>query len=604
MTQTTDTVQTRPALSYDKTDFIAAFAILLFGIEFVNLLQYERGLFTSVFCILFVIGALLYTKARLGKLNAAAWVGAVAITALAPSFFLFDNNVIKGWGVFFLCIAVPYWFLRIFGCRPNAQIESLSGFDLLKALLIIPFANFVRIFPSVFNSKKEVRGGKKIFYVLLGLAIALIPAVIVLSLLIEADGAFKNLTDILFKDFGDVVVSYILPLIFGVPVAMYIFGMAFGTSKNPLPTVLKEESCRKAAKRMHFVPTLAVCTSMIPLILIYLLFFFSQTGYFLSAFSSIVPEGLSTAEYAVNGFFEICGVSAVNAVLIFLLSVFGKQKEDGTTATAVRILNTVFSVLTLALIATAMSKLVLYIRTYGLTIKRVCATWFTVILAIIFILLIVKQIAKKFNFVRAAVITFCAMFFVLTYVNPDAITAKHNVDRYLADPTQRLDVSMISNDLSGSAYPFLEKAYETADDTLKAEISNAFVKYVSEDSDFVKDFRAFNLSRYYTEKQAERLGFKAFCRGIYVTVEDDNKLTYSLGWSAKNASGVISSADGEPLPSGKTFFEELPVNTSFVTVFLYGKSGNVLMEKDLRLSEEGLAYIRVSDDYIYQSYTD
>lgn len=51
------------------------------------------------------------------------------------------------------------------------------------------------------------------------------------------------------------------------------------------------------------------------------------------------------------------------------------------------------SIFTLILIATAISKMVMYISVYGLTQLRFYTTWFMLLLAVIFVMIIVKQSA-------------------------------------------------------------------------------------------------------------------------------------------------------------------------------------------------------------------
>ena len=56
-----------------------------------------------------------------------------------------------------------------------------------------------------------------------------------------------------------------------------------------------------------------------------------------------------------------------------------------------RILNVVLSVLTLLLIVTAMSKLVMYIDVYGLTVNRILPQTFMIWMAVVYAAMILRQ---------------------------------------------------------------------------------------------------------------------------------------------------------------------------------------------------------------------
>ncbi len=68
------------------------------------------------------------------------------------------------------------------------------------------------------------------------------------------------------------------------------------------------------------------------------------------------------------------------------------------------------SLFTVLLIAIAISKLVMYIDIYGLSVTRVYAAWFIVLIAIFFVLVILREFMPEFRFYTIFSVAFCIMF--------------------------------------------------------------------------------------------------------------------------------------------------------------------------------------------------
>ena len=100
---------------------------------------------------------------------------------------------------------------------------------------------------------------------------------------------------------------------------------------------------------------------------------------------------MTYAEYARHGFFELCAVTAINLAVIFaakLLSQEGRGK-------LLRIEVILLSVFTLALTVIDLSKMVLYIQSYGLTRLRIYTSIFMVFLFIVFLIILLRQVRLR-----------------------------------------------------------------------------------------------------------------------------------------------------------------------------------------------------------------
>jgi hypothetical protein len=124
-----------------------------------------------------------------------------------------------------------------------------------------------------------------------------------------------------------------------------------------------------------------------------------------------------------------------------------------------RILAGIISLFTLILIATALSKMVLYINAYGMTRNRVLATWMILFLAVIFILSLIQVFCKKFPIAMAILVTCVVFALVLFLPNIDGMIANYNVDAYLSGDLSSVDVEALC-DLDYAAVPALSRLEE------------------------------------------------------------------------------------------------------------------------------------------------
>ena len=386
----------------------------------------------------------------------------------------------------FLIFSYPLFYLLAFGSEDGRVGDGLF-FDMIKAVFVMPFASFVSVFPAIVSPLRGKKAGKLICYVLLGIVIAFVPAAIVTALLTSADPAFSNMiSDIIGTVFGNDLSEIILNiwlLIFSIPVSMYLFGMVFSNLEKHCPDVLSGENKKK----------LISSAAKVPVLVVYLLFFVSQLGYFVSAFGNMVPEGYTAAEYARRGFFELCAVASINLAVAFFASALAKRSSEKPEM-PVRILNSVLSLFTIVLIATAMRKMLLYIGMYGFTPLRVMTSWFMILLALIFILVTVKQIKPAFNAVGISFAAAVVMFAVLCLSDLDARVVQANVWLYQTGQLETCDTNAFS-DLSDSAMPYVIPLLSDSDPETAADARNLLEKRLSEMSGRDESWKVYSPGR-------------------------------------------------------------------------------------------------------------
>ena len=209
----------------------------------------------------------------------------------------------------------------------------------------------------------------------------------------------------------------------------------------------------------RFVPASAAAFSAVPLCVLYVIFFFSQASYFLSAFASRLPaDTASYAAYARQGFFQLCIVAVIDLAVIIGMNLFSKVGENGKKSGALKAMTVTLCVFTVLLIITAVSKMGMYISVYGLTRLRFYTSWFMLLLGVLFIGIIISVACEKFNLSKFAVTAFTVMFAALSFSDADRLIAEYNIGRYLDGSLSSVDITMFS-ELSADAVPAAEKLY-------------------------------------------------------------------------------------------------------------------------------------------------
>ncbi len=406
--------------------------------------------------------------------NKISLIFGISLLLLNLGIFFTENTAIRLTILAISTLGFPYFVLLISGNSSEKYPSSLFPLELLKAVLVMPFGSLGSSIEAISQNKKSGKIGKGLLMVFLGLAIAFIPCVIVILLLSYDEGFNQMLDKVLDFGFSDVPVI-LKNIILAFPMALLLFGMLYSGKSHRFSDVLNEEKCKKTQDIMGFAPSLLCVSAVIPFVFVYILFFVSQLDYYLSAFGGKLPDGMTYASYAKNGFFQLCAVSVINFVIIICISVFGKKRE-GRVPISIRIVNAVFSLATLILIATAFSKMVIYIDAYGLTLLRVLPSSFMVFLSVVFLMMLVKQLFGKANVIIAALISAILICGILAFADVDGVIAKYNTDRYLAGELEHFEVGMLT-DLGDSGIVQLERIAKNAQDKEVRDEAQELIEY-------------------------------------------------------------------------------------------------------------------------------
>lgn len=394
-------------------------------------------------------------------------MAAVAI-AFSASLILSSNSFLY-WLAYVFALATYCAFVyRVCG---NSVRDGFSGFiaaDYFNAVFSAPFASVQCAWKAAFSGEAAGKLKKTLIKILCGIAVAVIPTAIVGGLLSYDDGFNKIMGKIFDFDMGTIF-GHIGSMLIGFLVGMYLFGLYVSSVDKYTQGALTEEILSEKLKKMRIAHVLTVAVASVPLLFVYVVFFISQWQYYVSGFTGVLPEEFSYAEYAREGFFQLCAVAFINLAVIIIIGLLAKRREENTPV-LIKIITVVFSLFTLVLISTAISKMAMYIGSYGLTQKRVYSTCMMVVLAVVFVLIILKQFIPKIAVAAFSLAASVLLFAVLSLGNIDAVIAGYNVDRYIDGSLPTVDIEAM-DDLGDAAIPELVRLANYMDEKNGTDIS-------------------------------------------------------------------------------------------------------------------------------------
>ncbi len=385
--------------------------------------------------------------AKSGRVTPLSVVAALLVLGMGAVFLCTTNGSVRFFaGVLGFLLGLLGFDSLVRG-KTIGNRQTLGGFYAAASSLDNLDIAVKSLFSNENGDKKAV--GK----VLIGLLCSLPVLAVVVPLLMSSDYAFRGLMDNLFSD----ALSTILKVAFGVMLAVPV--TAYGFSLKYRRTATLKESRFTGIESVYLVSFLSVIS------LCYLLYLFSQLAYFFSAFRGFLPQGdITVSQYARKGFFEMCTIAVINLVLVLGTFLLAKKKE-GKVSGAVKAVTTFIAGFTLVIIATAISKMVLYIDSFGMTVLRLTTSAFMVFLTVVFISVVLRIYLRRVNVVKTALFTAGLVVLVLGVGNVEAICARYNYEAYMHCQLETVDVQAMY-ELGDEGLPYVAKLTYCVDEAV------------------------------------------------------------------------------------------------------------------------------------------
>jgi hypothetical protein len=321
--------------------------------------------------------------------------------------------------------------------------------------------------------------------VLLGLVLALPVVVLLGALLSSADTVFATILDNLIAIQPDAALQHVLFWAACTLLAAgYLNALVGGGSASRRPLV--------AAQQAPALGITVVATMLTLVNLLFLLFVVVQIRYLFGG-QAIVLEttGLTLAEYARSGFFELVTVSSLSLSLL-LGADWVLHGESAAGRRLFRQLAGVSLGLLLIMTASALERMRIYVTEFGLSEIRLFATAFMIYLAILFAWFawtVLRGRRRRFAF--GGVTLGFAMLAALHVLNPDAVIARANLDR--AVDGYRFDPGYVTRTLSADAVPVVLSRVSALEPPHRCVVAEVLLDRWA--GDRASDWRSWNWSR-------------------------------------------------------------------------------------------------------------
>lgn len=333
-------------------------------------------------------------------------------------------NAAEGWWLFFWHGFASYWVL----CRAGLLVEGTTGyafvFDAFWAAAMPVREFFLRLRTLVralnglrLNSRRSYAEKQQFALTLLCLLCAAPVLLGAVQLLSGADSGFAQLVDgmrwELRLTFSARLQEQLLYFALSLPVGAWLYGLVGGAARRSSAACTGADM-RAAGECVRFMPCAAAEIILGAFCLLYGLFFAVQANYLFGAFLGRLPAGFSAAQYARQGFFELCGILTLNFALLTACARLAAKPVR--TRPLLRGLCVGLMAECLLFCVTVAGKLGLYIVLFGFTPRRLLSFWAVLVFAAAAVLSAAtllrpqKAISKLVWFAAASFAALCFLY--------------------------------------------------------------------------------------------------------------------------------------------------------------------------------------------------
>ena len=303
------------------------------------------------------------------------------------------------------------------------------------------------------------------------------------GLLVAADAVFEKLvTDVLGFDLAEVLNHLFLVILF----AWISAGLLWAALLSPVPEQIE---LRRPGVLSLGIVEVGIVLGLLDAL--FLAFVVIQVRYLFGGARTVVEGvGLTYAEYARRGFFELVAVTAL-ALPLLLLAHWLLRSENRAHERVFRVLSGLMVALLFVVVASALQRMRLYVGEFGLTELRFFTTAFMAWVASVlawFVLTVL--LGRRDRFAFGALLAGFAAIALINLVNPDALIARVNLERM--EEGERFDASYLTL-LSADAAPVLLDALPRLENADRRTVEEDLRARWNEKTE--ADWRTWNLSR-------------------------------------------------------------------------------------------------------------
>jgi hypothetical protein len=431
------------------------------------ILQPTPGLSVPVFIILQFISIYYVIRNRAEVQNKKGILMMIPIFILALNYLISGNTMFRSTNYIVILLLYNTMILILSNELSIKTIGFGFIFNILCNIFVplfkfkVPFKWFSFLHKNSFANKYKFKP------VLLGILVSIPIVFFLIIMLSSADMIFSakisGISDWFSKLFNFLLMY---KFVIGVFAGLYLFGLLY--------LIFEREDIQKDSKLMDELNNLiqhkkikgdsTVFNILLASILtVYTFFIIIQFKYLFAGAN--LPNGLNYSEYARRGFFELVFLSVLNITLI-LLTVYLLHEQIYVNKIKWSQITKIFLIylcfITIILLVSSFYRMMLYNNEYGFTRLRVLVYTFLIFEAIGLFITFKFIMKPDFNIIAIYSIIGLIYYLSLNIMQIDYIIAKNNIDMYLANETQSIDIDYLMS-LSVDVTPQIMRLIESSE---------------------------------------------------------------------------------------------------------------------------------------------
>lgn len=461
--------------------YLISFALILGML--VDYLFYGKpvGVSFFVFILILIFFSLILTRKFQQKLFKTQYLLLVPTVLFSAMVFYRSSPFLTFFNILFSLFLISLFFTLF--SEKNLLDFSFSRYLISPLSFVLnSFKKSARVINRIINQNQTRRklGPPEFKSAIRGIIISIPILAIFIWLLSSADIVFQKYLDRLLVINIDIEIVLRI-LIVSVASCFFIgvFAKAFAPFRDKSLTGFannKSENSLTKNNQTKFLDSIESSIVLGSVGLLFLVFIVIQFFYLFGAKEYVwgIERYITYSEYAKKGFGELIAVSIISFFLIYAIDKFGKRENLGQKK-LFKILSSALVFEIFVIMASAFSRLSLYVDGYGYTFSRLLAFAFLIGLGLIFLIFLCKILLEKKEslFFYSAFWLIILFFIGINILNPDAFIARENIKRYVQKNQQweGLDVRYLTR-LSDDAVPEIVKIFNTnIDEGIKAKMS-------------------------------------------------------------------------------------------------------------------------------------
>jgi len=341
------------------------------------------------------------------------WVLLIFMAAFSMSFVFFNNGFLLFLNVVSIMAVSGIQLALASGCCDSKSDKSVF-FAAVHNIFAKPFMGIVAFIRGIFKKREASPKRKLAIGIVVGILAALAVTIPVIVLLASADAMFSRLVEKVFAldSFGELVGR----------IAVFIAVLIFAGSIFTSALTKRMPRDRASAKRPRF-NLIAVYIVLGMLTIPLIAFAAVQLRYMTGA--ALLPVGVTYAEYARTGFFQLC-IAAIIVFAVIAVSVAFTRHAEKKAKIGLNVLYTLLTLGTLMLLVSSFLRMSLYESVFGYTRLRLYVQAFMILLGIVTVFVALRVWIEKLPILRIVFVCTLAGLVGLTYFNADGFIGRHN----------------------------------------------------------------------------------------------------------------------------------------------------------------------------------